>query len=62
MSKIESRISTSSEEFKANTAAMQQVVEDWRDKYITISEGGSEKHAISIPPVVKCSPVIVFRI
>jgi len=43
MSKIESRISTSSEEFKANTAAMQQVVEDWRDKYITISEGGSEK-------------------
>ncbi|MGM0422866.1 MAG: carboxyl transferase domain-containing protein [Pseudomonadota bacterium] len=43
MSKIESRISTSSEEFKANNAAMQQVVEDWRDKYIAISEGGSEK-------------------
>lgn len=43
MSKIESQISTSSEEFKANAAAMQGVVEDWREKYIAISEGGSAK-------------------
>jgi 3-methylcrotonyl-CoA carboxylase beta subunit len=48
MTNFTSRLQTSSEAFKANAAAMQKQVDDWRDKTAQIALGGSaaarEKH------------------
>lgn len=43
MRRIESKIDTKSQEFKENQAAMQRVVEEFRERLEKLKEGGSEK-------------------
>ena len=44
MSIIKSSLNTRSDEYKANVAAMQSLVDDLREKTALVSQGGPEEH------------------
>ena len=44
MSIIKSSLNTRSDEYKANVAAMQSLVDDLREKTALVSQGGPEVH------------------
>lgn len=43
MTKLESQISTSNDQYKRNFEAMEEIVKHWRETYQVIMQGGSEK-------------------
>ena len=60
MPKIKTSISASSDEFKANTAAMQALVADLAHKRLESGSGGPDKLRSGTPRAASCCRAIAF--